>query len=66
MVQNKLGMVCFYLKNKKTNAEAVTKEEHCVKETYEYFKSQRNETKLKDMLKRKHGSEIVESLLEVF
>ena len=56
-------MVCFYLKNKKTNAEAVTKEEHCVKETYEYFKSQRNETKLKDMLKRKHGSEIVESLL---
>ena len=52
-------------KNKKTSAEAVTEEEHCIKETYEYFKSQLNETKLKDMLKRKHGSEIVDSLLEV-
>lgn len=49
-------------KNKKTSAEAVTEEEHCIKETYEYFKSQLNETKLKDMLKRKHGSEIVDSL----
>lgn len=52
-------------KNKKTSAEAVTEEEHCIKETYEYFKSRLNETKLKDMLKRKHGSEIVDSLLEV-
>ena len=52
-------------KDKNTSAEAVTEEEHCIKETYEYFKGQLNETKLKDMLKRKHGSEIVKFLSEV-
>lgn len=49
-------------KDKSLNPEAVTEEEHCIKETYEYFHAQLTETKLKAMLKRKHGSEIVETL----
>lgn len=52
-------------KNKVLNPEATTEEEHCIKETYEYFYAHLTETKLKDMLKRKHGSEIVEALSEV-
>lgn len=52
-------------KSKSTDTDAITEEEHCIKETYEYFKGQLNETKLKDMLKRKHGSEVIKSLSEV-
>lgn len=52
-------------KEKNSNAEATTEEEHCIKETYEYFYAQLIETKLKAMLKRKHGSEIVEALSAV-
>lgn len=52
-------------KDKNLNPEATTEEEHCIKETYEYFHAQLIEAKLKAMLKRKHGSEIVEVLSEV-
>lgn len=52
-------------KDKNLNPEATTEEEHCIKETYEYFHAQLIEAKLKAMLKRKHGSEIVEALSEV-
>lgn len=52
-------------KDKSLNPEATTEEEHCIKETYEYFHAQLTETKLKAMLKRKHGSEIVDALSEV-
>lgn len=52
-------------KDKNLNPEATTEEEHCIKETYEYFHAQLIEVKLKAMLKRKHGSEIVEVLSEV-
>jgi uncharacterized protein with ParB-like and HNH nuclease domain len=52
-------------KDKNFNQEATTEEEHCIKETYEYFHAQLNEVKLKAMLKRKHGGEIVEALSEV-
>lgn len=52
-------------KDKSLNPEAATEEEHCIKETYEYFHAQLTETKLKAMLKRKHGSEIVDALSEV-
>ena len=52
-------------KSKSTTAEAITEEERCIKEAYEYFKGKLNETKLKDMLKRKNGSEVVKSLSEV-
>lgn len=52
-------------KDKSLNPEATTEEEHCIKETYEYFHAQLTETKLKAMLKRKHGSELVEALSEV-
>ena len=52
-------------KDKALNPEATTEEEHCIKVTYEYFRAQLTETKLKAMLKRKHGSEIVEALSEV-
>ena len=38
-------------KSKSTTAEAITEEERCIKEAYEYFKGKLNETKLKDMLK---------------
>lgn len=52
-------------KDKSLNPEATTEEEHCIKETYEYFHAQLTETKLKVILKRKHGSEIVDALSEV-
>lgn len=52
-------------KDKSLNPEATTEEEHCIMETYEYFHAQLTETKLKAMLKRKHGSEIVDALSEV-
>lgn len=52
-------------KDKSLNPEATTEEEHCIKETYEYFHAQLTETKLKAILKRKHGSEIVDALSEV-
>jgi uncharacterized protein with ParB-like and HNH nuclease domain len=52
-------------KDKNLNPEATTEEEHCIKETYEYFHAQLNEAKLKGLLKRKHGSELVEALSEV-
>ena len=52
-------------KEKKMSPDATTEEEHCIKETYEYFRAQLTEVKLKSMLKRKHGSEIVEALSEI-
>lgn len=52
-------------KDKSLNPEATTEEERCIKETYEYFHVQLTETKLKAMLKKKHGSEIVDALSEV-
>ena len=52
-------------KEKKMSPDATTEEEHCIKETYEYFRAQLTEAKLKSMLKRKHGSEIVEALSEI-
>lgn len=52
-------------KEKKMSLDATTEEEHCIKETYEYFRAQLTEAKLKSMLKRKHGSEIVEALSEI-
>lgn len=52
-------------KEKKMSPDATTEEEHCIKETYEYFRAQLTEEKLKSMLKRKHGSEIVEALSEI-
>lgn len=52
-------------KEKKMSPDATTEEERCIKETYEYFRAQLTEAKLKSMLKRKHGSEIVEALSEI-
>ena len=52
-------------KEKKMSPDATTEEEHCIKETYEYFRAQLTEAKLKSMLKREHGSEIVEALSEI-
>lgn len=52
-------------KEKKMSPDATTEEEHCIKETYEYFRAQLTEARLKSMLKRKHGSEIVEALSEI-
>ena len=52
-------------KEKKMSPDATTEKEHCIKETYEYFRAQLTEAKLKSMLKRKHGSEIVEALSEI-
>lgn len=52
-------------KEKKMSPDATTEEEHCIKETYEYFRAQLTEAKLKSILKRKHGSEIVEALSEI-
>lgn len=52
-------------KEKKMSPDATTEEEHCIKETYEYFRAQLTEAKLKSMLKRKHSSEIVEALSEI-
>lgn len=52
-------------KEKKMSPDATTEEEHCIKETYEYFRAQLTEAKLKSVLKRKHGSEIVEALSEI-
>lgn len=42
--------------------EAVSEEEHCIEETYDYFYKQLDEKKIKEYLKRKHGAEIVSSL----
>ena len=52
-------------KEKKMSPDATTEEEHCIKETYEYFRAQLTDAKLKSILKRKHGSEIVEALSEI-
>lgn len=52
-------------KNKRLTPNAITEEERCIKETYEYFKGQLTETKLKTMLKKKYGNDVVNTLLEV-
>ena len=52
-------------KEKKIRQEANSEEETCIKETYDYFISQLKEDKLKALLKRKHGSEEVNSLSEI-
>ena len=52
-------------KTKSVPTEAATEEEHCIKDTYEYFRSQLKETKLKTILKKKIGSEAVEAQSEV-
>lgn len=52
-------------KDKCLSPEAITEEEHCIKETYKYFQEQLVESKLKTMLRRKHGSDSVDALSEV-
>lgn len=52
-------------KEKKYHQEACTEEEHCIKEAYDYFASQLKLDKLKTILKRKNGNEIVDALSEV-
>lgn len=52
-------------KEKSTKQEANSEEETCIKQTYTYFRSQLKKDKLYSMLKRKHGSNIVEALTEV-
>ena len=42
--------------------EAVSEEEHCIEETYNYFYQQLDEKKVRGYLKRKHGAEHVSSL----
>lgn len=52
-------------KEKKISQNADSEEEKCIKEAYEYFMSQLKEDKLKEILKRKHGSDEVNSLTEI-
>lgn len=52
-------------KAKAVKQEAITEEELCIKEAYEYFASQLKSDKLKAILKRKHGSDDVDTLTEV-
>ena len=52
-------------KEKRYPQEACTEEEHCIKETYDYFSSQLKVDKLKSILKRKNGSDIIDALSEV-
>lgn len=50
---------------KRVCPEAITEEDCCIKDAYNFFISQLNETKLKGMLKRKNGNEVVDPLTEV-
>lgn len=52
-------------KEKKVQQEANNEEELCIKEAYTYFVSQLKNGRLQAILKRKHGSEEVNSLAEV-
>lgn len=52
-------------KDKEIEPEAITDEEVCIKEAYEYFSGHLKKDKLKATLKRKHGSEVVDALPEV-
>lgn len=52
-------------KEKRVHQEANSEEEECIKEAYDYFILQLKPEKLQGQLKRKHGSEIVESLSEI-
>lgn len=52
-------------KEKNVQPEASTEEENCIKETYNYFSTQLKTEKLKTMLKRKHGSDVVNALSEI-
>lgn len=48
-----------------SNREVTTEEERCIKETYDYFRKQLVEAKLKAMLKRRYDNKAVETLSEV-
>lgn len=52
-------------KDKDSEQAAYSEEEHCIKDAYDYFKKQLTETKLKNLLKRKHTKESVDKLSEV-
>lgn len=52
-------------KAKTSSPEASTEEEKCIKDAYDYFKSQLNEKRLKSILKRKYGNESVDALSEI-
>ena len=52
-------------KEKSVKQEAITEEERCIKEAYDYFFAQLKPDKLKQILKRKHGTESVDGLSEV-
>lgn len=52
-------------KEKSVKQDAITEEEICIKDTYEYFVSQLKGDNLKKLLKRKNGSDDVDTLCEV-
>ena len=52
-------------KEKNVQPEASTEEENCIKETYDYFSAQLKTEKLKTILKRKHGSDVINTLSEI-
>ena len=52
-------------KEKGYQPEAITDEERCIKEAYDYFIAQLKDDKLKIVLKRKHGSDLIDALSEV-
>lgn len=52
-------------KEKSVQPEAVTEEERCIKDAYVYFYAQLRPDNLKGILKRKHGSDVIETLSEV-
>lgn len=52
-------------KEKNIQPEAITEEERCIKEAYDYFYAQLRDDKLKTVLKRKYGSDLVDTLSEV-
>lgn len=52
-------------KEKSIQPDAITEEERCIKETYDYFFAQLKDNKLKNILKRKYGSDLVDVLSEV-
>lgn len=52
-------------KDKDIHPEVTTEEERCIKEAYDYFYAQLKDDKLKTILKRKHGSDLVDMLSEV-
>lgn len=52
-------------KEKSVQQEAITEEERCIKDAYDFFTSQFKLDKLRQLLKRKYGSEDVDSLTEI-